>query len=604
MDHKEIALRILNNDVALMLELIKKGYESPIFGTVGEHLVYLRRVYTLKNICAYLEGGSDENLGGLVVKKESLEDSFYETDAVKEFVSTFLDLSRKLNYPEITLCFDMTSARSPIRAGLLLKYTNIIHGYKKRYVVLYDDCFAYYRIKEGKKLLRKKMALNTIKDIKMSKRRLIINTIDEKIIFTSNWQDLTEWHRIINGLVKRMNDDEFYMNCYIFRILYCLSDDKNRKELKKIDHLTFYTKDFDDSDENKDEKNDDKKESTPKRKKKKGSKGADVSIIEDSSENDIDESESATENDSEERFYDFEENMEIASIHGLINKEIKKHENLLEVEIPIGLLEPQSFLQRIAESACLFKDMFKEYKSSEEVVFIALFIINLLNLQMNRKLPFKSFMGETFFVKKENMKVFCEQTEKVAVIHAIDENFTMRGVIDLSFKQKKRKIFIQNKSKYTVEIGETKINFTFPNVKKKDKIGFYGHCTIQNQEKTLKLSFHNNSVTGQFSLVDTVYKIEGRLKEIRVLCNDDVYLELFSADLKKINSFEENQSEEELMSSDSRNRADIKAFKRGEMEKVEIERKKIMELEKTNELTFFRLENDNYLLKEGVEDLF
>lgn len=608
MNHVAVALRILNDDVNFMIKMVREKYTSPIFGSVGEHLVYLRRVDTLKSLCASLEDekvSEGENMDVYLLKQESDDRIVKKNGAMSEFIASFLPLSKKLNYPEITLYFDTSSVRSPVRAGLLQKYTNIINRYQTRYVTLYDDFLSYYKIKEGKKFLRKKLSLNTIRGIKLGRRRLIISTYDEKIVFTSTLQDLMEWHRVIDDLIKRMNDRDFYVNSYIFRILYYLCDRDARREMRKVDHLSLYTKDMGNAHTASVEENNTVQTANSEQKVQEAGEvnaAHTSSPLEPEKTAKFEEFESATENNSSETFYDFEENGELTNISQFIDSQCSDTKKLTLAQLPVSLLEPQNTLQRMAEGALLFKNLYGSDALSKQhvVILAAVYIVGLVNLQLDRKFAFESYVGETFFAKSANTKVYCEKMDKVSVIHAVDDLFRLDAVVDLTLDKKTKKIAVHNRSRCTLRMGDDVINFGLPNAKMRRKLEFYGECTVESKGVTTKLLIRDNNVTCTCKADDKRWQILGHVTNISVFCNERTVASFSSEDFRKMRVCDYEDAQE-CAQSDSRMRADIRALKEGRVQEANMYRQKFKDqanLRKSHEMKYFDLVDKKYVFKE------
>ncbi|ELQ73831.1 putative Pleckstrin like-type, Oxysterol-binding protein, Pleckstrin like domain protein [Trachipleistophora hominis] len=604
MDHVVIALRILNDDISFMMKLVKEKYVSPIFGTVGEHLVYLRRIDLLKSLCASLEDEKvteEENMNAYLLKRESDDCIVEKNSAINEFIASFLPLSKKLNYPEITLYFDSSSIRSPVRAGLLQKYTNIINRYQTRYVTLYDDFFSYYKIREGKKFLRKKLSLNTIRGIKLSRRRLIISTYDDKIVFTSTLQDLMEWYKVIDDLIKRMNDREFYVNNYVFKLLYYLCEKEARKEMLKIDHLSLYIKDKGVQAVASESNAAQPPVTVPQ--VYEAAKTNEVQVSSPSESPQLEEFESATENNSSETFYDFEENGELTNVAHLVDSLVKSAKRLAPALLPVSLLEPQSTLQRMAEGALLFKNIRRNDSLSEQhaVVLVAVYIVGLMNLQLDRKFAFESLAGETFFAEHENTKIYCEKTLRASIVHAVDDLFTLTAVIDLAYDKRNKKIVVYNKSKCTLKISDKTINFGLPNVRIRRKLEFCGECMVESEGEQAKLLVRDNNVTFSYRNGDKRWQIVGPVTNITVFCNERITANFSSNDFKKM-KIEDYEDVHEYMPSDSRGRADIQALQEGRVQDVNVHRQKMKDqtkLKGSPEMKYFDLIDKKYVLKKG-----
>lgn len=597
LNHVEIAIKLLNNDTELILKLIKKRYVSPIFGTVGEHFVYLRRVDVLKSICASLE---DEQIADK--NTVSHDSTSKNSNLVSDFISSFLPLSKKLKYAEITLYFDENSIKSPLRSGLLQKYTNVFNGFKTRYVVLYDDCIAYYKIRNGRKFLRKELSLNTIKDVKISNSRLIIKIYGEKIIFCSNIHDIVEWYRAIDKLLKRMNDREFYVNSYIFRILYYICNSRVRNQLKKIKHMALYVNDSTIFGIHGNEAQVGKLPyKTSKQWLSNIDNADDVTMDCEMQQNDDDEFESASENNINEMFYDLEDN------NGIINfcyvtGNLCKNYSASCVTISLSSLEPHSFLERLAEGVLLLKILLSDdfLLQQMDVTKIVLFMMVLFNLQLQRKIPFKCYVGETYCLKHENTKIYCENGKKNMVMHAFDQFLEFNAIIDAQFRIKNKKVCVNNNSKFVIHINGNKFEISLPNIRFRKKIRFYGNCLIKHEKKIYKLFFHDNMIICSFRNHNNTWRFCSTTKQCNIFYNEELVKQFHMEKYYRM-YLESYDKEKPFLPTDSRLRLDIDAFKKGHTEKIDHYWKQIQDStknSKTDEMLLFKLENGNYVLRQ------
>ncbi|KRH92349.1 putative Pleckstrin like-type, Oxysterol-binding protein, Pleckstrin like domain protein, partial [Pseudoloma neurophilia] len=241
------ALKILNNDTSTMLQLISSGYRSKIFGTVGEHLVILRNRSKLLEISEILNVPNEETqmIDTTYSYKLDMDDTEFfrsKTSESTAFIDSFLPLAKRLNYQDITFLFDPSSTRSPILQGILKKYTNIIKQYKNRYVILFFDRLNYYKIKDGRRILRRSVNLGDIAEIRRVKykkknkndiiyEKLIINLKNKKekrLIFKSDHKYIQEWYDLINKNMTELNVD--LIGHYINTLLFYKLDSHSRIE--------------------------------------------------------------------------------------------------------------------------------------------------------------------------------------------------------------------------------------------------------------------------------------------------------------------------------------------------------------------------------------
>lgn len=198
------ALKILSNDYDYMLHLINTNYFSPIFGSVGDHLVRLRRVTVLRDLAEILNSQTDTE----IIETQSYSivpdlDCFVPMNsAATNFINSFVPLARSLNHMDILLQFDSTCIRTEILSSTLKKYTNVVNQYKNRYVVLYPDSLNYYKIVDGKRILRNAISLNEIIRVYPKNKKLVVVTEREKFRFKAS-----------NDKTYRINQHNDSTNC-------------------------------------------------------------------------------------------------------------------------------------------------------------------------------------------------------------------------------------------------------------------------------------------------------------------------------------------------------------------------------------------------------
>lgn len=230
------ALYVLNGDMAIIIRLIEENFQSRIFGNVGEHLVFLRKKDKLKEICEYLNDDKIIETSSYQLNQE-IETFYPKTDEARSFVKSFLNLAKLLNYQEIILFFDPTSIRDPVKSGLLKKYTNVVKQYKTRYVVLFDDTLAYYKIKNSKRFLRKKISFDSICNLRARNKKLIISTYDEKIIFKSDPMTIQTWYKLIDTKLDELKVSNRHETQYLLNLLYFNFSSSEREELIKYENF-------------------------------------------------------------------------------------------------------------------------------------------------------------------------------------------------------------------------------------------------------------------------------------------------------------------------------------------------------------------------------
>ncbi|KAJ6239359.1 oxysterol-binding protein [Anaeramoeba flamelloides] len=111
-----------------------------------------------------------------------------------------------------------------------------------------------------------------------------------------------------------------------------------------------------------------------------------------------------------------------------IGKEILDGKELTRISLPIGLFEPRSFLERLADSF-VFAPIYLEraYESinpTERFKNVIIFALSGLHLSLTNCKPFNPVLGETYQCAFSNgTKIFCEQTAH----HPPSSNFELIG---------------------------------------------------------------------------------------------------------------------------------------------------------------------------------
>lgn len=496
------ALKILNGDVDTILELIKQNYHSRIFGSVGEHLVFLRKKEKLKEIAEYLNEDQRNDTESYQLNNEI--DTFYpQTEEARSFIDSFLDLARCLNYQEIILLFDPHSIRDPVKSGLLKKYTNVLKQYKTRYVILFDDTFAYYKIKEGKRMLRKRIAFNIIHSVRTRNKKLIITTYDEKIIFKGDAATIQSWYKCINTKLNDLKVTSQYETHYLLNLLYFKFNKLEREELSKYRDFTpflhFYQQ---------------KTEIQPVK-----------------SDQDV--------------FYDFqEESAHIDTfLHNyfncLISYEHHDDDRCFEFYTSSSNIDTQTLPERLAEFPCLINNMLFSFFTNPQQpnihieILLVYALLKFYKQQSKRRLP-------RLVPHCDNLEIHHKQEDDPdkSPLHSFvtinKHKFVLTSAskyldftLDISIKphyENLTELHIKNRSKAVIWIkqpGSIKpFIFTFPDLVVTDRIVLKHSCNLHHAsyQYTLKPS----CISHQLVIDSAVYQIETDNDKIRVMKNCEI----------------------------------------------------------------------------------
>lgn len=223
------------------------------FGNITENLVnFNSNLGTIPHICIYLR-----NINFL----RSIVNKFDDTKCLLDWLSekdanglTTIDLICKFEFQEIYIYFNkilleksMKSENCILKEGYLSKYTNILNGYKKRYVILTLDFFYYGKKKDIRSM--KKLSINDIAfepHASMKKFKLTSKKIDMDLVFKGHEEDdLFDWIGLLQNIMNSRNKDFYYKN-FVFKIindLFKKTDEKAYKIFSMVEFLRFYTED-------------------------------------------------------------------------------------------------------------------------------------------------------------------------------------------------------------------------------------------------------------------------------------------------------------------------------------------------------------------------
>ncbi|KAJ6232620.1 oxysterol-binding protein [Anaeramoeba flamelloides] len=111
-----------------------------------------------------------------------------------------------------------------------------------------------------------------------------------------------------------------------------------------------------------------------------------------------------------------------------IGKEILDGKELTRISLPIGLFEPRSFLERLADSFAFapiyLERAYESINPTERFKNVIIFALSGLHLSLTNCKPFNPVLGETYQCSFSNgTKIFCEQTAH----HPPSSNFELIG---------------------------------------------------------------------------------------------------------------------------------------------------------------------------------
>lgn len=202
--------KIKNNDNDFITE------HNRFYGTLTHFLVYLRRLDLLKKID--LENIPDQN--GL----------------------SPVELSKILNFNEIYY-FLTNQPESIIKEGMLKKYTNVIEGFKLRYILLTHSKFKYYKISDKKRVLRDTINTSDLYS-KLFQNKLKVYDKRRHIcyIFKGKRSQIRGWHNTIKSSMIKESYYENYLNNFLTLVLYKLADQNQKNILMNFIGVNHYIK--------------------------------------------------------------------------------------------------------------------------------------------------------------------------------------------------------------------------------------------------------------------------------------------------------------------------------------------------------------------------
>lgn len=247
----------LHEEYMLVTRIAKKIYYGKsdnllhMFGKSTSNLIsFNSRVGTIAHICVYLRN---------VAFLRLIIDKFDDPKRLMEWLSekdenncTVIDLVERFEFQEMYIYLNKILTRSEekgawqvLKEGVLDKYTNLMNGYKERYVFVTLDALFYGKKKDSEHMVEVKLEDVYFEHQPNMQKFKLITKMDEEFVFKdTNHVDVSDWINLFQNLMAS-RDKGFYFNNFIFKVIADIANatDKNLHSiLRTANVFSFYIK--------------------------------------------------------------------------------------------------------------------------------------------------------------------------------------------------------------------------------------------------------------------------------------------------------------------------------------------------------------------------
>jgi hypothetical protein len=301
------------------------------------------------------------------------------------------------------------------------------------------------------------------------------------------------------------------------------------------------------------------------------------------------------------------------------------------VDVPVSYSEPLSTLQRLTEDlafSSLLSDAAKQTDPALRLAFVVLFVRSAYSCSPKRTMrPFTPLVGETFELERDGFKVLVEQVAKnVSVLQCTHDDFELSGTYEPQYSYHHNQLTIEPLGTWRTKLGDSTYTWTKPSsvisgFNSGDlQLSHTGKVTVADLKSlySAHLDFGikpgSNVVSGSVvsPTSSPVYSfVEARTYGLDVLNpRKEVAASWAPRDFPEAYQYNYFWSEfalqlnlqpelySDLASSDSRNRPDLRALERGDLERAETEKRRLehMNLHAQSSPRWFRLVNSEWVM--------
>jgi hypothetical protein len=278
------------------------------------------------------------------------------------------------------------------------------------------------------------------------------------------------------------------------------------------------------------------------------------------------------------------------------------------IDVPVSYSEPLSTLQRLTEDLAfsnLLSDAARQTDPALRLAFVALFVRSAYSCSPRRTLrPFTPLVGETFELERDGFKVLVEQVAKnVSVLQCTHDDFELSGTYEPQYSYHHNQLTIEPLGTWKAKLGDSTYTWSKPStvisgfnsgdllLSHTGKVTVTDLKSMYSAHLDLGIKPGSNAVSGGVTspTSSAVYSfIEARTYGLDVLNqHKEVAATWTPRDFPEAHQYsyfwsdfalQLNLQPElffDLASSDSRHRPDLRALEKGDLDRAEIEKRRL-----------------------------